>query len=65
MVQTFDRELKRLLAAAGCVFQRQAKGSHEIWWSPITRRTVTVPNGCVSRHTANAVLRDAGLPKAF
>jgi predicted RNA binding protein YcfA (HicA-like mRNA interferase family) len=65
VVKTFDRELKNLLRAAGCWFERQAKGSHEIWWSPITNRHITVPNGCVIRHTANAVLKDAGLPKAF
>lgn len=44
---------------------RQGKGSHEIWYSPITRRNFPVPVGIVSRHTANAILRQAGLPKAF
>jgi hypothetical protein len=44
---------------------RQGKGSHEIWHSPITRRNFPVPIGIPSRHTANAVLRQAGLPKAF
>ena len=44
---------------------RQGKGSHEIWHSPITRRNFAVPIGIPSRHTANAILRQAGLPKAF
>ena len=44
---------------------RQGKGSHEIWHSPITRRNFPVPVGIDSRHTANAILRQAGLPKAF
>lgn len=65
MVSTFDRELARLLREAGCSFVRPAKGSHELWFSPITAKHFTVPQGMVSRHTANAVLKQAGLPKAF
>jgi predicted RNA binding protein YcfA (HicA-like mRNA interferase family) len=62
---TFDRELRRLLARAGCIFVRTGKGSHEIWSSPITKRRFPVPVGIVSRHTANGVLEQAGLTKAF
>jgi hypothetical protein len=65
MPATFDRELRRILLRAGCYFVRAGKGSHEIWYSPITKRRFPVPIGMVSRHTANAVLAQAGLPKAF
>lgn len=65
MPATFDRELRRLLNLAGCRFVRPGKGSHEIWYSPITDRRFGVPAAIVSRHTANGVLKDAGLPKAF
>jgi len=61
----FDRELRRLLVEAGCVFVRQGKGDHEIWFSPISNRHFTVDRGVKSRHTANGTLKDAGLPKAF
>jgi predicted RNA binding protein YcfA (HicA-like mRNA interferase family) len=61
----FDRELIRLLEDAGCVFVRAGKGSHQIWYSPISKRNFPVPVGIVSRHTANGVLKDAGLPKYF
>jgi hypothetical protein len=54
-----------MLRAAGCAVVRQGKGSHEIWHSPATRRNFAVPVGIPSRHTANAILRQAGLPKAF
>lgn len=64
MAPQFDRPLREL-RAAGCALVRQGKGSHEIWYSPITRRTFPVPVGIPSRHTANAILRQAGLPKAF
>ncbi len=65
MAPQFDRALRELLRAAGCVLVRQGKGSHEIWHSPITKRNFPVPIGIASRHTANAILRQAGLPKAF
>ena len=65
MAPQFDRALRDLLRAAGCTPIRQGKGSHEIWHSPITRRNFPVPVGVASRHTANAILRQAGLPKAF
>jgi hypothetical protein len=44
---------------------RQGKGSHEIWHSPISGQNFAVPIGIPSRHTANAILPQAGLPKAF
>lgn len=65
MAPQFDRVLRKLLTEAGCYLVRQGKGSHEIWFSPITQRNFPVPIGIPSRHTANAILRQAGLPKAF
>jgi predicted RNA binding protein YcfA (HicA-like mRNA interferase family) len=59
------RDLARLLREAGCEFVRQGKGSHEIWYSPVSRRRFSVPRNVVKVHTANDVLKDAGLPKAF
>jgi len=55
----------RIAARHGCTFVRQGKGSHEIWHSPTTQRNFPVPIGILSRHTAKAILRQAGLPKAF
>ena len=58
-------ELVRLLREDGCVLVRLGKGSHELWRSPRTGKLLVVPRNTVKRHTANGVLRDAGLPKAF
>ncbi|MFE1600799.1 type II toxin-antitoxin system HicA family toxin [Methylobacterium sp. ID0610] len=57
--------LVRLLRAAGCTLVRQGKGSHEIWRSLLTQRHVTAPCNTVMAHTANDILKDAGLPEAF
>lgn len=40
------------------------KGSHEKWRHPGSEKTLVVPR-TKSRHTANDILKDAGLPKAF
>ena len=59
------RDLVRLLREAECEYVRQGKGSHEIWYSQITNRRFSVPRNTVKVHTANQILIDAGLPKAF
>ncbi len=53
----------RKLRAAGFVFDRIAKGSHEIWLHPDTRIRVTVPNhpGDLPEGTVRAIVRQAGL----
>ncbi|NEU74391.1 type II toxin-antitoxin system HicA family toxin [Hassallia byssoidea VB512170] len=65
MSSSFTPNLKNILQEGGCYFERQGKGDHEIWYSPITNRRFVVDSFIKSRHTANAVLKQAGLPKAF
>lgn len=57
----FDRGLRRLLQDADCRFVRHGKGSHEIWYSPITKIHFAVSHDIKSRHTANAILKQAGI----
>jgi predicted RNA binding protein YcfA (HicA-like mRNA interferase family) len=59
------RRLSALLRDAGCYFVRQGKGSHEIWFSPLTQRSFSVPRNLKKTTTANGILQQAGLPKAF
>jgi hypothetical protein len=59
------RRLTALLREASCRFERQGKGSHEIWHSPLTQRTFTVARNIRNPVLANAILRQAGLLKAF
>jgi hypothetical protein len=65
MVEGYTHALKCLLQSAGCEFVRTGRGDHEIWRSPITGVHFVVDGKIKSRHTANAVLRQAGLPKQF
>lgn len=62
-------ELLRKLKQAGFSFDRQAKGSHEIWYNPMTHRRTVIPNHPgreVPKGTLRAILREAGIsPKEF
>ncbi|KAF5422855.1 MAG: putative RNA binding protein YcfA, dsRBD-like fold, HicA-like mRNA interferase family [Candidatus Methanomarinus sp.] len=52
------------LKKAGFVFDRQAKGSHEIWYNPITKRRTTIPNHPgvdIPKGTLEAIIKEAGL----
>jgi hypothetical protein len=53
MGDSFTPQLKRLLMASGCRFERQAKGDHEIWCSPITQRRFVVDSKILSRRTGS------------
>jgi predicted RNA binding protein YcfA (HicA-like mRNA interferase family) len=57
------RDVVARLRAAGFIFDRQAKGSHEIWYNPQTHRRTTVPNhpGDIHRGTLRAIIRETGL----
>lgn len=62
-------EVLRKLRRAGFVFDRQAKGSHEIWIHPVTRCRAVIPNHPgreIPKGTLRAILRSAGLsPREF
>jgi len=58
------RKLTEILRANGCWLVRPGKGSHEVWFSPVSGRHATGPRSTKSRHTANDVLKKA-LAKAF
>ena len=53
------------LRAAGWRLLRAGKGSHQVWCNAEGRGRGIVPFHCKSRHTANKVMRDAGLKHRF
>lgn len=38
----YEKKVRNVLSLNGCVFVRRGKGDHDIWYSPITNRHVTV-----------------------
>jgi predicted RNA binding protein YcfA (HicA-like mRNA interferase family) len=65
VVEGYTRRLKALLLAHGCRFVRTGKGDHEIWNSPHADRPIVVDGKILSRHTANAILKQAGIKARF
>ena len=62
------REIARRLKSFGFDFDRQAAGSHEIWYNSSTNRYTSVPNhpGDMPEGTLRAILREAGIsPNEF
>jgi len=57
------REVIERLRTHGFVFDRPAKGSHEIWYNPVTKQRTTVPHhpGSLALGTLRAIIRQTGL----
>lgn len=64
-MNNFTPEIIKILKNNGFIWFRVGKGDHEIWRHTKTGKRVTVDAKVKSRHTANKIMRDAGLPKAF
>lgn len=60
------REIVQRLKALGFQFNRQAAGSHEMWFNPSTLRYTTIPNhpGDMPEGTLCAILKQAGVSPA-
>jgi predicted RNA binding protein YcfA (HicA-like mRNA interferase family) len=61
----FAPDVRKILRENGCHFVRHGKGDHDIWHSPISEKSFPVDAKIKSRHTANGIMKQAGLPKAF
>lgn len=57
------RQIIKRLKKQGFEFDRQAAGSHEIWYNPNTDRYTTIPNhpGDMPEGTLKAILKQSGV----
>ncbi len=57
------RDVVMRLRGLGFEFDRQAAGSHEIWYNSTTNRYTTIPNhsGDMPEGTLRAILKQAGI----
>jgi predicted RNA binding protein YcfA (HicA-like mRNA interferase family) len=60
----YEAQLKKLLSDHGWYFDRNGKGSHEIW---VKKGCIpqTIPKACKSRHLANAILKQCKINHKF
>ena len=61
----YEKQVRDILSENGCSYVRHGKGDHDIWYSPITKRHITVDSKIKSRHTANAIMKQSGIDYKF
>ena len=61
----YEKKVRKVLSDNNCYFKRRGNGDHDIWYSPIVGRTVSVDGKIKSRHSANEVLKKAGIDYKF
>ena len=61
----YTKEVYRLLNKHGCQFVRRGKGDHNIYYSPIKNKNISVDGRITIRHMANKVMNDAGINHKF
>lgn len=61
MVQGYTEAVRKILRENGCKRLRSGKGDHEIWSCPRAKRPIVVDAKIMARHTANLVLKQAGI----
>ncbi len=61
----YEKKVRKILRQHGCTFVRHGKGDHDIWYSPIRDRNITVDGKIKSRHTANAIMKQSGIDFHF
>ncbi len=59
----YEKQVKELLKQHGWWFLRAGKGSHDIWTNG--KSIASINHECRSRHTANRILKDAGIKHRF
>jgi len=63
-VKGYGKLVRDKLHEAGCTFVRHGKGDHDVWRNR-AGKSFAVPVKIMSRHMANEILKQAGLPKQF
>ena len=61
----YEKKVRDVLSEHGCRFDHHGKGDHDTWYSPITNRYFTVDGKIKSRHTANGIMKQAGIDHRF
>jgi hypothetical protein len=61
----YEKKVREVLSRHDCHFLRRGKGDHDLWYSPINNHTFPVANKIKSRHTANEIMKQAGVKHHF
>jgi predicted RNA binding protein YcfA (HicA-like mRNA interferase family) len=59
----YEKQVKEILKQNGWQFLRHGNGSHDVWTNG--KHNVAVNHECRSRHTANSIMKSAGVKYKF
>jgi hypothetical protein len=59
------RKSGRFYGTMAVILYDTARGDHDIWYSPITGRNITVDGEIRIRHVANGIMKQAGIDYHF
>ena len=66
MMAEYEKKVREELKRNGWTFQRSGKGDHDIYYNPRSGlHPITVDHVIKSRHTANAIMKQAGINHKF
>ena len=61
----YERKVRLKLSEHGCYFVRHGKGDHDWWHSPLNNKGFVVDGKIKSRHSANEIMKQAGIKYKF
>jgi len=61
----YEKRVRDVLSKHGCHFLRHGKGDHDLWYSPENNHIFPVAAKIKSRHTANEIIKQAGIHYHF
>jgi predicted RNA binding protein YcfA (HicA-like mRNA interferase family) len=61
----YEKKVRDVLSKHGCYFLRRGKGDHDFWYSPGKDHSFPVATKIKSRHTANEIMKQAGIDHHF
>ena len=61
----YEKKVRNVLSKYGCYFLRHGKGDHDLWYSPEKDSSFPVAAKIKSRHTANQIMKQAGIDYHF
>ena len=61
----YEKKVRDVLSKHGCNFLRRGKGDHDLWYNPKNGHSFPVAAKIKSRHTANEIMKQAGIDHHF
>ena len=61
----YEKKVREILRQNGFTFHHHGKGDHDIWFNELRNKKVTVDGKIKSRHMANQIMKEAGVPYHF